>query len=84
MGGSAIGGDVVIEIVKNDIDIPIQVIREYNLPNWVNKDTVVICSSYSGNTEETLSAFEDAIKRKAMIFWNYYRRNLRKKLDNYT
>ena len=68
MGGSAIGGDVVIEIIKNDIDIPIQVIRGYNLPNWVNKDTVVICSSYSGNTEETLSAFEDAIKRKAMIF----------------
>ena len=84
MGGSAIGGDVVIEIVKNDIDIPIQVIREYNLPNWVNKDTIVICSSYSGNTEETLSAFEDAIKKKAMICGITTGGILGKKLDKHS
>ena len=68
MGGSAIGGDVVKSLFENDIDIPMQVIRQYSLPNWVNKNTVVIFSSYSGNTEETLSAFDDAVNRGSMIY----------------
>ncbi len=83
MGGSAIGGDVVNALVKNDIDIPLLVIRDYSLPNWVNKNTVVICSSYSGNTEETLSAFVDAMNRGAMIFGVTTGGSLGKKLDKY-
>ncbi len=67
MGGSAIGGDVVKTIVHQELRIPLYVNRNYTLPNWVNEKTLVICSSYSGNTEESLSAYEDAVMKGAMI-----------------
>lgn len=67
MGGSAIGGDVVKTIVHRELNMPFYVNRNYTLPNWVNEKTLVICSSYSGNTEETLSAYEDALKKGALI-----------------
>ncbi len=67
MGGSAIGGDVVRMLIKDDLNIPFVVSRNYTLPNWVNENTLVICSSYSGNTEETLSAYEEAQAKKAQI-----------------
>ena len=67
MGGSAIGGDVVKTIVHQELKIPFFVNRNYTLPNWVNEKTLVICSSYSGNTEESLSAYEDALKKGAMV-----------------
>lgn len=57
MGGSAIGGDVSRVIIQNECRVPILVNRSYNIPKWVNERTLVIASSYSGNTEETLSAF---------------------------
>jgi len=68
MGGSAIGGDVVSILEKNNLEIPFVVSRGYGLPNWVNDHTLVICSSYSGNTEETLCTLDDAIEKKAKIF----------------
>ena len=67
MGGSAIGGDVVKTLVNQGLKMPFFVNRNYSLPNWVNEKSLVICSSYSGNTEESLSAYEDAIKKGAMI-----------------
>ena len=67
MGGSAIGGDVVKTLVNQELKMPFFVNRNYSLPNWVNEKSLVICSSYSGNTEESLSAYEDAIKKGAMI-----------------
>ena len=67
MGGSAIGGDITGALIGNELDIPFIVIRGYQLPNWVDDRTLVICSSYSGNTEETLSAFDDAQSRNALI-----------------
>ena len=67
MGGSAIGGDVVSILEKDNLDIPFVVCRGYSLPNWVNKHTLVVCSSYSGNTEETLSALDDALDKKAQV-----------------
>ena len=67
MGGSAIGGDVVAVLEKENIMVPFVVCRGYSLPNWVNKNTLVICSSYSGNTEETLSALENAKSKNAQI-----------------
>ena len=67
MGGSAIGGDVVKTIVNHELKIPFYINRNYELPKWVNEKTLVICSSYSGNTEESLSAYEDALKKGAMI-----------------
>ena len=67
MGGSAIGGDVCRVLLSNELTVPLVVSRNYTLPNWVDRHTLVICSSYSGNTEETLSAYEDAKKKSAMI-----------------
>ncbi len=67
MGGSAIGGDVVSVLEKDNINYPFIVSRGYELPKWVNERTLVICSSYSGNTEETLAALEDGLKKKAQI-----------------
>ena len=65
MGGSAIGGDLVRSLAGAESSIPVIVHRDYGLPAFVNERTLVIGSSYSGNTEETLSAFEPAIQTKA-------------------
>ena len=66
MGGSAIGGDLVRSYL-NELRVPFVVNRSYTLPEWVNEETLVIASSYSGNTEETLSAFEQASEKKLPI-----------------
>ncbi len=68
MGGSAIGGDLLKDWAKNKTGIPIEVNREYQLPAYASKKTLVLITSYSGDTEESLSAFLDALKRKCMIF----------------
>jgi glucose/mannose-6-phosphate isomerase len=67
LGGSAIGGDLIKMYLKDIIDIPIIVNRDYFLPKFVNSNTLVIISSYSGNTEETISAYKDAISKKANV-----------------
>ncbi len=67
MGGSAIGGDLAAALVAGELKVPMSVHRDYGLPAYVGRDSLVIASSYSGNTEETLSAFEDARKRGAKI-----------------
>ena len=66
MGGSAIAGDL-LECYLANTKIPIFVIRNYELPKFVNEYSVVFVVSYSGNTEETLSAYKSAIERKAKI-----------------
>lgn len=65
MGGSAIGGDVVCHLFLNESKVPVWVHRDYGLPAYAGDDTLVIASSYSGNTEETISAFREALKTKA-------------------
>jgi glucose/mannose-6-phosphate isomerase len=65
MGGSAIGGDMVRRLALAESRVPVWVIRDYGLPPFVNGDTLVIASSYSGNTEETLSAFTASLKTPA-------------------
>jgi glucose/mannose-6-phosphate isomerase len=67
LGGSGIGGTIVSEIVSNECPVPITVNKDYFLPAFVNAQTLVIVCSYSGNTEETLQAMEEAIKRKAVV-----------------
>ncbi|MCP4685961.1 MAG: bifunctional phosphoglucose/phosphomannose isomerase [bacterium] len=67
MGGSAIGGDIARSFLSEELLIPFQICRNYVLPEYVDDETLVIASSYSGNTEETLSAIEDAMERSAMI-----------------
>ncbi len=64
MGGSAIGGEILQDWLREELPIPIEVCRDYILPAYVNKDTLVFANSYSGNTEETLSAFLAAVHRK--------------------
>jgi len=66
MGGSAIGGSL-LKTYMADSDIPVVVNRTYKLPNFVDKDTLVFAVSYSGNTEETLEAVEEAKNRGAKI-----------------
>jgi glucose/mannose-6-phosphate isomerase len=67
MGGSAIGGDVNRMLLRDELKVPIYVSRNYHVPSWANARTLVIASSYSGATEETLSAVADALKKGCQI-----------------
>jgi glucose/mannose-6-phosphate isomerase len=60
MGGSAIGGDLARVALGDHASRPIVTARDYGLPGWTTPDTTVLCASYSGETEETLAAFEAA------------------------
>ncbi|MBT3362315.1 MAG: bifunctional phosphoglucose/phosphomannose isomerase [Chloroflexi bacterium] len=65
MGGSAIGGDLIGGLISKETACPVIVSRDYDLPGYVDEQTLVIASSYSGNTEETISAFTGALKTNA-------------------
>ena len=67
LGGSAIGGDLLRSYLAEEIAVPIAVSRNYFLPEYVDERSLVIVSSYSGNTEETISSHHDAVKRKAKV-----------------
>jgi glucose/mannose-6-phosphate isomerase len=66
MGGSAIGGELLKDWARDTVPVPIEVCREYSLPAYADKTTLVFVVSYSGETEESLSTFLDAVKRKCM------------------
>ncbi len=65
MGGSALGGLIAKSWL--DLAIPFEIVRDYDLPRYVDADTLVICVSVSGNTEETLAALDAAKTRQAKI-----------------
>lgn len=67
LGGSGIGGTILSNVLRDDIAVPIIVNKEYQIPAFVNENSLVIISSYSGNTEETLSALMQAFKKDAQI-----------------
>ncbi len=67
MGGSAIGGDLAAALLADELKVPMSVHRDYGLPAYVGRDSLVIASSYSGNTEESLSSFEEAQRRGARV-----------------
>ncbi len=67
MGGSAIGGDLAAALLADELAVPMAIHRDYGLPAYVGRDSLVIASSYSGNTEETLAAFDLAQKRGAKV-----------------
>jgi glucose/mannose-6-phosphate isomerase len=67
VGGSAIGGDLLRTLVVQESPVPILVHRDYALPAFVDRSTVVVVSSYSGNTEEALLGFEAALQRAARV-----------------
>ena len=68
MGGSAIGGDLLASYVADLAEVPVTVLRDYDLPAWAKgSNTLVIASSHSGNTEETLSAYDQAMRNKCQV-----------------
>lgn len=67
MGGSGIGGEIVGQWVADDIGVPFVCVKDYVLPYFVNDKTLLIASSYSGNTEETLAAVQDGLERGSFI-----------------
>ena len=67
MGGSAIGGDILRVYAANKTPIPVLVVRDYNIPAFVDQNTLFLAVSYSGNTEETLSAYSQAREKGASI-----------------
>lgn len=67
LGGSGIGGKIAAQLVQDEAHIPIFICNDYSLPGFVGKSTLVIVSSYSGNTEETVSAMEQALKAGATV-----------------
>ncbi|MFI5261709.1 MAG: bifunctional phosphoglucose/phosphomannose isomerase, partial [Candidatus Limnocylindrales bacterium] len=67
MGGSAIGGDLVHDIFADRLTVPLETVRGYELPAWVGPETLVIAASYSGATEETISALGAALRRRCPV-----------------
>src|ERR1035437_6164879 len=67
LGGSGIGGTILSELVAMEATVPINIGKGYFIPKYVNENTLVIISSYSGNTEETLNCLHLVLKRKAKI-----------------
>ncbi len=67
MGGSAIGGDIVADAMYPVSNVPVTVVRYPELPGWVDEKTLVIVSSYSGNTLETLSTYDQAKERGCSV-----------------
>jgi glucose/mannose-6-phosphate isomerase len=67
LGGSGIGGTIAREILFDEATVPMEVLKSYSLPAYIDEHTLVVCSSYSGNTEETLECYSIAQKQKAKI-----------------
>ena len=67
LGGSGIGGTIISELVSDSCPVPVIVNKDYFLPSFVNRHTLLVVCSYSGNTEETLNAMEQGILKKAQI-----------------
>lgn len=67
LGGSGIGGTILSELIQGECPVPVIVNKDYFLPEFVSPNSLVIISSYSGNTEETISAMQQAIAKKAQI-----------------
>ena len=63
MGGSAIGGELAAAALDGRAELPVRTVRDYALEAWTGPDTLVLCASYSGDTEETLACFEQATER---------------------
>lgn len=67
MGGSALGTHIIETAFADKLSLPINRVQQYKLPAYVDEDTLVIASSYSGTTEETVTAYEEAKKKTKKI-----------------
>lgn len=65
MGGSGIGGDLLRAVVFDEATVPVVSVKEYRTPSFAGSQTLVFACSYSGETEETLSAYDEAVQREA-------------------
>ncbi len=68
LGGSGIGGKIAAQLVQDEINVPVVTNNDYGIPSFVSENTLLIASSYSGNTEETLEAVEKGKEKGAEIF----------------
>ena len=68
MGGSSIGGELLKDWLSDKLSIPIEICNDYRLPIHIKANSLVFAISYSGETEETLTAFIEAYKRKCRLF----------------
>lgn len=67
MGGSLLGARVIESVFGLELKQPLTLVNDYHLPNWVGRETLVMCSSYSGSTEETLTNAREALAKKAQL-----------------
>lgn len=67
MGGSSIGGALAVSLLRREAEIPITVVRDHTIPGSVDDETLVVATSYSGQTHETLDAVQDAVHRGASL-----------------
>ncbi len=67
MGGSGFAGDIIKALIRDDIYIPVEIVKGYSLPLFIKKGWLVVSISYSGNTEETISATNQALERGCEI-----------------
>lgn len=67
MGGSAAAGDVVGSVYREAVEVPMLTVRGYRLPGFCGPSTLVVCSSFSGNTEETVAAYREAAVRGCRV-----------------
>ena len=67
MGGSGVGGDILRSLFAERLPVPVVVSKGYAVPEFFGKDTLVVASSFSGNTEETLAAYAEAVSRGCRV-----------------
>lgn len=67
MGGSALASELVKNWLSDRLPWPIEIVRDYQLPVYVDEQTLVVCSSFSGSSEETLAALEVALQQRAQV-----------------
>ncbi len=77
MGGSAIAADLVVGAYRERLRVPVTVVRDYYLPGWIGENTLVILSSYSGGTEETLTCASQATRAQLPVRGGHQRRQAR-------
>ena len=65
MGGSGIGSKIVAQWIEKEIKVPITFVQNYEIPSCISKDTLVIATSYSRNTEEIITSIEKCLKKGA-------------------
>ncbi len=67
MGGSALAADIAAHLLQTQLSIPVEVVRDYDLPRYAGAETLVFAISHSGNTEETVNCYEEARQRNCQI-----------------